>query len=483
MDQFPGKAPHFITSDHHFHRDMPVALRIRDYSENSDLLHSHEFHELVLVLGGIGVYIVRYIEHGAEWATFAANSSVYTSGVLSTGTLTDRSGVVLATANGGSRSYADDAAVRTACYQAVGDYTGNVGTGALKAFSKQLSGYNPITGTYATDGHTVALTLDSSLCVTAYEALAGRKGAVLVSNYKTGEILCMVSAPSFDPLSPPEDIETNAAYSGAYVNRFLSSAMTPGSIFKCVTLTAALEQIDDLSERTWTCTGSVQIGADTVTCPSAHGELDIESAFAKSCNCVFGQLATELGAETMEKYTKKAGLTARYDVDGIQTAAGSFVFDDAEQNDLAWAGVGQGQDTVNPCAMMVYMGAVANGGRAAVPQLIQSVKTPAGLPTSFSFSKTTGRLIEKDTAAALADMMANNVSVIYGTKRFPGMDICAKSGTAEVGDGKAAHGWFVGFLNDEEHPYAFVCLVENGGSGLGAAGSVINTVLQAAVAK
>ena len=85
----------------------------------------------VLVLGGIGVYIVRYIEHGAEWATFAANSSVYTSGVLSTGTLTDRSGVVLATANGGSRSYADDAAVRTACYQAVGDYTGNVGTGAL----------------------------------------------------------------------------------------------------------------------------------------------------------------------------------------------------------------------------------------------------------------------------------------------------------------------------------------------------------------
>ena len=56
----------------------------------------------VLVLGGIGVYIVRYIEHGAEWATFAANSSVYTSGVLSTGTLTDRSGVVLATANGGS---------------------------------------------------------------------------------------------------------------------------------------------------------------------------------------------------------------------------------------------------------------------------------------------------------------------------------------------------------------------------------------------
>lgn len=59
MDQFPGKAPHFITSDHHFHRDMPVALRIRDYSEKSDLLHSHEFHELVLVLGGSGLHVLQ----------------------------------------------------------------------------------------------------------------------------------------------------------------------------------------------------------------------------------------------------------------------------------------------------------------------------------------------------------------------------------------------------------------------------------------
>ena len=80
-------------------------------------------------------------------------------------------------------------------------------------------------------------------------------------------------------------------------------------------------------------------------------------------------------------------------------------------------------------------------------------------------------------------MMNYNVVYHYGQNRFPGLNISAKTGTAEVGDGKAAHGWFVGVLNDEEHPYAFVCLVENGGSGLGAAGSVINTVLQAAVAK
>ena len=435
---------------------------------------------------GLLIFSFRFAFRGGAWASFASNRHLYnTNGELILGRVLDRDGDVLSWVENGQRQYYADAAVRRATLHAVGDARGNIGTGTLTAFADQLSGYNLVTGASKLNGsgNDLTLTIDAYYNNIAYQALNGKKGTVGVYNYKTGEILCMVSAPSFDPLSPPEDIETNAAYSGAYVNRFLSSAMTPGSIFKCVTLTAALEQIDDLSERTWTCTGSVQIGADTVTCPSAHGELDIESAFAKSCNCVFGQLATELGAETMEKYTKKAGLTARYDVDGIQTAAGSFVFDDAEQNDLAWAGVGQGQDTVNPCAMMVYMGAVANGGRAAVPQLIQSVKTPSGLPTSFSFSKTTGRLIEKDTAAALADMMANNVSVIYGTKRFPGMDICAKSGTAEVGGGLAPNAWFAGFLRDEAHPYAFIVLVENGGSGSSVAGNVAGKVLTAIVRK
>lgn len=167
---------------------------------------------------------------------------------------------MLATANGGSRSYADDAAVRTACYQAVGDYTGNVGTGALKAFSKQLSGYNPITGTYATDGHTVALTLDSSLCVTAYEALAGRKGAVLVSNYKTGEILCMVSGPSIDPSSDGDVPD------GAYINRCINGSFTPGSIFKLITSAAAIENIKDIDSRRFSCAGSLDVNGVSVKC-------------------------------------------------------------------------------------------------------------------------------------------------------------------------------------------------------------------------
>ena len=78
-------------------------------------------------------------------------------------------------------------------------------------------------------------------------------------------------------------------------------------------------------------------------------------------------------------------------------------------------------------------------------------------------------------------MMAGNVEKTYGSKRFPGMDICAKSGTAEVGEGKTPHAWFAGFLRDEETPYAFVVLVENGGGGSAVAGTVAGKVLDTIV--
>ena len=388
----------------------------------------------VLVLGGIGVYIVRYIEHGAEWATFAANSSVYTSGVLSTGTLTDRSGVVLATANGGS-------------------------------FSKQLSGYNPITGTYATDGHTVALTLDSSLCVTAYEALAGRKGAVLVSNYKTGEILCMASGPSIDPSSDGDVPD------GAYINRCINGSFTPGSIFKLITSAAAIENIKGIDSRRFTCAGSVDVAGVTVKCTGVHGSQTFEDALANSCNCAFAQISLELGADTIESYAKKFGFLDSQSLSGIPTMAGSFTKGASGSANLAWSGIGQYEDLICPYSMLRYVSAIANGGSVVEPSLL--LDTPSGSTTS---------LLSTATANKLRDMMNYNVSAHYGTNRFPGLNLCAKTGTAEVGDG-TSHAWFTGFLLDDAHPYAFVVLVENAGGGLTNAGAVANTVLQAAVNK
>jgi peptidoglycan glycosyltransferase len=143
--------------------------------------------------------------------------------------------------------------------------------------------------------------------------------------------------------------------------------------------------------------------------------------------------------------------------------------------------VGQYNDLVNPCTLMVYMGAIASGGKAAVPQLILQTVTPLDFRVSLYVRHRTGRLVEADTAELLADMMARNVAETYGSGRFPNMDLCAKSGTGEVGGGKAPNAWFAGFLRNEDAPYAFVVLVENGGSGAEAAGGVAAKVLNALV--
>lgn len=431
---------------------------------------------------GLVLFLFRFAADGSHWASSPFNRHLYNSeGALISGTVLDRNGDMLSTVQDGKRVYTDGKTRRKATLHVVGDPYGNISTGALSAFGQKLTGYTLLGGAYGAEkGSDLYLTIDAGLNETAYEALNGKKGTVAVYNYKTGEILCLVSAPSYDPRSIPQDLETNEKYEGAYLNRFLSSTFPPGSVFKTVTLAAALEQLPDLEEWTWTCEGSAQIGGGMVTCTSAHGEQTISEALANSCNVVFGQLAAELGGDTLNRYVEKAGLTGSYSVSGISNAKGSFDLKGVADNDLAWAGVGQYHDSVNPCSLMVYMGAIANGGKAAVPCLIQKVDRP-GLPDLPQFTRSTGRLLNRETADKIADMMVNNVSAAYGTKRFPNMDLGAKSGTAQVGADQKPHAWFAGFLRDEEHPYAFVVLVENGGSGAEVAGTVASKVLKAAV--
>ena len=201
----------------------------------------------LLLAAGLGVFLVKYFADGGSWASSAFNRHLYnSSGELASGTVLDRDGDVLSEVVDGRRTYYDSATVRKATLHAVGDLQGNIGTGALNAFADKLTGYSLLNGAFgAQQGSDLYLTIDARYNYTAYEALGGKSGTVAVYNYETGEILCMVSAPSYDPLNVPEDITTNDRYEGAYLNRFLSSTFTPGSVYKTVTLAAALEEIPD----------------------------------------------------------------------------------------------------------------------------------------------------------------------------------------------------------------------------------------------
>ena len=429
-----------------------------------------------VLLTGVGIFSYRYVAHGDDWASYEGNRDVYNEGDLSKGKLYDTNGTLLMQNTPDGMIFNDDASVRTALMHITGDKDNNISTGANRAFTDELIGYNLINGVYSLNnaGKDVSLTLDANICATAYEALAGRSGTVGVYNYKTCEILCMVSSPTYDPVDPPSEPED-----GVYINRFTSATFVPGSIFKLVTAAAAIENLDDAYTWEINCTGSVSYGGEyAVTDVSAHGTVDLEKALEVSCNCYFGQLAEKLGPDLLEKYTEKAGLMTSYDIDGIKTTEGTFDFPDSGMN-LAWTGIGQWEDMINPCSMMVYMGAIANGGEATHPNIVKPT-TFMGKQIDKITTKTTN-MIDSTTAASLTEMMANNVVSHYGSENFPGLSLCAKSGTAEVGDYKEPHAWFAGFLNDDSNPYAFIVLVENSGYGADVAGAVANTVMQAVV--
>ena len=389
------------------------------------------------LLLGMGVYVCRFAAQSRRWVSFSANENVYAGGLLLDGTVTDRSGYVLAGVEDGKRTFAEGAGTRISCLHAVGDADGNIGSGALVAFAGRLSGYNPVTGV-TTGGGEVTLSIDRSLQNTAYAALNGRKGAVLLCNYETGEILCMVSSPSFDP-----NIGFDSAdpwYDSVYVNRCLGAAYTPGSVFKLVTLAAAIENIDDLYERTFTCSGSTEVDGSVIHCTGTHGEQTIEEALANSCNCAFAQLSLELGGGTLKKYADKLGLTGAHALSGIVCARGQFDAAEDGSTDLAWSGIGQSTDTVCPYSLLRCVSAIASGGTLREPTILCGEQSGKA------------KLLSPDTAEQLKSMMNYNVVNSYGEWNFPGLTkLCAKSGTAEVGDG-TSHAWFTGFLDDPDHP-------------------------------
>jgi len=189
-----------------------------------------------------------------------------------------------------------------------------------------------------------------------------------------------------------------------------------------------------------------------------------------SCNVVFGQLALDLGADTLAEYAKKLGLSEKTTIGGITTATGNFDKAPPSSPNLAWSGVGQFNNTVCPASMLRFVGAVANEGNAIELQLLKRTRMPSLAPAGSE------RLLSFNTAVALGEAME-----VQNRQNFPGLDIYAKSGTAQLGGGKEPHAWFVGYITNEDYPLAFVVIVENGGGGTAVAGPVASRVLQAAI--
>ena len=436
---------------------------------------------LVLVLAaGTCFFLGEYFLNSGNWVIHPGSPHVYNAANIGCGLITDRDSLMLLDLTG-NRTYSENAPLRQSTIHWLGDRQGNISAPALSHYAQQIAGFDPISGVYAYGGTggQVQLTLSGIVQAVAQQAMGEYKGTIAVYNYKTGEILCAVSTPNYDPDNVPDIAgDTTGAYIGAYVNRFTQSSYTPGSIFKIVTAAAALETISDIEQQTFTCTGLMEYGIDKVTCLEVHGELNFRDAFAQSCNCAFAQIAGQLGGETLQAYADAFGITSSISFDGISTIAGNFEAKGAADVLVAWSAIGQHKDLVNPCTFMTFMGTIANGGSGCQPHLVSSI-TVGNKTTYEADAVSTGRVISTQTAQKLQEMMRNNVAVKYGDENFPGLTVCAKSGTAEVGANKKPNAMFAGFVADEEYPLAFMVAIEDGGYGRQICVPILSQVLQA----
>ncbi len=418
------------------------------------------------------------IKNGASWYATPYNPRISAArDNITGGTIYDRKGVKLAWSEGTKRVYIGNEKVRRSCSHVLGDIYGKT-IGAETTFAKYLYGLDNdlstlinrfITGDYAgTNGSDITLTIDSELSGYIYSKMGGKRGSVVVMNYKTGEILASVSILTFDP----KTVNKEHLKDTALVDRATMGKYPPGSIMKIVTASRAVERNIDL---TYTCTGKEIINGQVVTCTHAHGEQNLEEAFANSCNTYFARLSVEIGGRELLMQAEKFRFNHSFDCPDMILYRSSFEVS-SDEGDIAWAGIGQYRDLVTPMHAAMIGGTIANRGVMVEPKLLLKVGSTEQR-SIFSSGRT---VLDPAVAQRIKQMMKQAVDEGTGTTaRISGVNVYGKTGTAEYyEDGEVRnHSWFVGFM-DENRPYVVSVIFEGAGFGSKYAAPMTKTVFQ-----
>ena len=325
-------------------------------------------------------------------------------------------------------------------------------------------------------GQDVEVTLDLELQQIADRLLQGQKGAIVVMDVKTGEVLVMSSAPAFDPnvFIDRKDNRTLNYYlmsqDAHLFNRATSAALPPGSVFKIVTAAAALKTHKISPSTTFVCTGQLKVGNRYFKCWSQHGPQDFYQAVAHSCDIYFYQLGQIAGPDVIASTAKEFGFSQGTGIDLPQEAPGFIptrlwkrliYFENWYDGDTVNLAIGQGYVLTTPLQLTRMMAAVANGGNLVTPRLTKMIggtEIPSREAKKMNVPQKDLDIIRK--ALRLPVLLDTGTAHVLDVE---GLDICAKTGTAQVHGGES-HGWVAGFFPVNQPRYAFCILLENVGS-------------------
>lgn len=345
-------------------------------------------------------------------------------------------------------------------------------------------------------GNGLITTLDPAIQKAAYDALGSNKGAVVALNPKTGEVLAMVSKPTYNPNDLENAIKAaneGTAENTPLINRAVSGLYPPGSTFKTVTLTSALENMPGVTNRTFQDDGKIIFNEKQSLSNSnnaVYGSIDLREAFRVSSNVVFGTLAMELGNDKLKSTAEKFGFNNTIDSDGFKITASQFPkLTSAEVGSIAQTGIGQSSILATPMQMALISSSIANNGKMMEPRLVNQVIDKDGNLVKTIEPKLYKEVISTTNAAIIKEYMRNLVDSKENSSWsfFQGTDAAGKTGTADYnlpnGQSAKPHSWFIGFAPANDPKIAVAVIVENGGYGSVAAAQVAGRVIQTSMSR
>ncbi|TCO72285.1 peptidoglycan D,D-transpeptidase FtsI family protein [Marinisporobacter balticus] len=331
------------------------------------------------------------------------------------------------------------------------------------------------------EGNNLILAIDHDLQSYTQKRLKGKKGAIVLMNPKNGEIYAMVSKPDFDPSTMKDKwAEITEDKNSPLLNRATMGLYTPGSIFKIITATSALE--NEYIEKTFQCEGSININGYVLKDykGTAHGKVDLKKALIVSCNVAFGQIGLDLGEDKLKNTAEKYMLNK---IIPFELLTKNSVFPhkrNMSRPELAATAIGQGKILVTPLNMAMVASAIANDGKMMKPFLVKEVINPKGRTIHTNLPQTLSTVSSKNIAEAIKEMMIDVVKLGTGKNaRIKNVKVAGKTGTAE-NDTEKEHAWFIGFAPADDPKVAIAVVLENEGSTGGKSAAPIARDIMAA---
>ena len=331
-------------------------------------------------------------------------------------------------------------------------------------------------------GAVVETTLEPELQRVAADALGDQRGAVVALDPATGEVLAMVSSPTYDPndLAGHDTDAVTAARQELLddpgrplENRAIASRLyPPGSVFKLVTAAAALETGAAAPDTVLPGPAVLDLPQTDADLPNSNGRacgegdrVTLADALRISCNTAFGSLGMTMGEEALREAAAGFGFGPDRELRIPLRVTDSTVPEEMNPPQLAQASIGQYDVRVTPMQVAMVSAGIANGGVVMTPQLVRSVRGEDLEVLSAPGSSELGRAVSEETANALTQMMVGVVEDGSGrAAQIQGVPVAGKTGTAQHAEGRAPHAWFTAFAPADDPRIAVAVVVEEGGN-------------------